>query len=48
MALPAFDYVPPKYTGISYEKCLELRQKHCSTAAFLVYRDPLMIVNGKM
>ena len=47
-AMPAFSYTPPKYTGPSFEKVMEIRNKHLSSAAFLLYKNPIMIVDGKM
>ena len=46
--IPASSFTPPKYTGPSYEKLLEMREKHLSKAAFMLYKKPVMIVNGKM
>jgi alanine-glyoxylate transaminase/(R)-3-amino-2-methylpropionate-pyruvate transaminase len=46
--IPAYDHTPQKYTGPSYEKCMEMRQNHLSPAAFMLYKTPVMIVEGKM
>ena len=46
--IPPFKYKPPKYFGPSYEKCMKMREKHLSPAAFMLYIKPVMIVDGKM
>ena len=46
--MPAFDYTPKPYTGPSREAVLALRQHYVNPAVFTLYRDPLMIVEGKM
>ncbi len=48
LEMPAFDYAPPPYTGPSREKVMAERQQFCNPALFALYRDPLMIVDGKM
>ncbi len=48
LAMPAFDYTPQPYTGPSREEVLALRREYVSPAVFTLYRDPLMIVEGKM
>jgi len=48
MAMPDFDYVPPKYTGPSFEEMTAKREEFVSPACFKFYRAPLMIVDGKM
>ena len=46
--IPASDYVPPKYTGPSYQRVMKMRKDHCSPAAFTLYKEPLLIVEGQM
>lgn len=48
MQIPAFDHVPREYKGESYEKVLKKRQDHISSLAFHFYKNPLMIVEGKL
>lgn len=46
--LPAFDYQPMPYNGPSKADVLKLRQAHLSPAILHYYKDPVMIVEGKM
>ncbi|MHC4991746.1 MAG: aminotransferase class III-fold pyridoxal phosphate-dependent enzyme, partial [Planctomycetota bacterium] len=46
--LPAFDHTPVPYAGPSREEALELRRTYCTPALVTYYREPLMIVEGKM
>jgi alanine-glyoxylate transaminase/(R)-3-amino-2-methylpropionate-pyruvate transaminase len=46
--MPAFDYTPRPYAGPSREEVLTLRNRHVNPAVFTLYREPLMIVEGKM
>jgi alanine-glyoxylate transaminase/(R)-3-amino-2-methylpropionate-pyruvate transaminase len=46
--LPAFDHTPRPYGGPSREEVLALRQRYVNPALFTLYREPLMIVEGKM
>jgi alanine-glyoxylate transaminase/(R)-3-amino-2-methylpropionate-pyruvate transaminase len=48
LAMPAFEYTPRPYTGPSREEVLALRRQHVNPALFTLYREPLMIVEGKM
>ena len=48
LAMPAFSYTPRPYQGPSREEVLKLRQQYVNPALFTLYRDPLMIVEGKM
>jgi alanine-glyoxylate transaminase / (R)-3-amino-2-methylpropionate-pyruvate transaminase len=48
LAMPPFAYTPRPYTGPSREEVLALRRRHVNPAVFTLYRDPLMIVEGKM
>src|SRR5687768_4165879 len=46
--MPAFDYQPRPYTGPSRDDVLAARRRYASPALFTLYRDPLMIVEGRM
>jgi alanine-glyoxylate transaminase / (R)-3-amino-2-methylpropionate-pyruvate transaminase len=46
--MPAFDYVPQPYQGPSRDQILALRRQYVNPAVFTLYREPLMIVEGKM
>jgi alanine-glyoxylate transaminase/(R)-3-amino-2-methylpropionate-pyruvate transaminase len=46
--MPPFDYRPRPYQGPSRKEVLALRQRYVNPAVFTLYRDPLMIVEGKM
>src|ERR671920_272046 len=48
LEMPAFDYTPRPYTGPSRDEVLAARRAHLNPAIFTLYRDPLMIVEGKM
>jgi alanine-glyoxylate transaminase / (R)-3-amino-2-methylpropionate-pyruvate transaminase len=48
LAMPPFAYSPRPYEGPSREEVLALRRRHVNPAVFTLYRDPLMIVEGKM
>jgi alanine-glyoxylate transaminase/(R)-3-amino-2-methylpropionate-pyruvate transaminase len=48
LAMPAFDYVPRPYAGPSRDAVLALRRQHVNPAVFTLYREPFMIVEGKM
>lgn len=46
--LPAFSHKPQPYTGPSIEQVRELRTKYLNPAMFVYYKQPVMIVEGKM
>jgi alanine-glyoxylate transaminase/(R)-3-amino-2-methylpropionate-pyruvate transaminase len=46
--MPPFDYQPAPYRGPGRHEVLALRQAHVSPAIFTLYREPLMIVDGRM
>lgn len=46
--MPPFDYLPRPYQGPSRQEVLALRHRYVNPAVFTLYRDPLMIVEGKM
>lgn len=48
LQIPAFDHVPQKYEGPSYETIDKYRKEHISTSTFLYYRQTPMITEGKM
>nr|XP_014098655.2 alanine--glyoxylate aminotransferase 2, mitochondrial isoform X1 [Bactrocera oleae] len=46
--IPECDYQPQQYTGPSYEKVLEIRQKHITPNIVPHFKKPLLIHNGHM
>jgi len=48
LAMPAFSHAPHPYQGPSREEILALRKRYVNPALFTLYRDPIMIVEGKM
>ncbi len=46
--LPATDHVPRPYQGPSKQEVLALRRQYLTPGLFLYYREPLMVVEGKM
>jgi alanine-glyoxylate transaminase/(R)-3-amino-2-methylpropionate-pyruvate transaminase len=46
--MPAFDYTPRPYTGPGREEVLAARQRYANPALFTLYREPLMLVEGRM
>jgi alanine-glyoxylate transaminase/(R)-3-amino-2-methylpropionate-pyruvate transaminase len=48
VSMPPFEYTPRPYGGPSREEVLALRRQYVNPAVFTLYRDPLMIVEGKM
>jgi alanine-glyoxylate transaminase/(R)-3-amino-2-methylpropionate-pyruvate transaminase len=46
--MPAFDYTPRPYHGPSRADVLAARRAHANPALFTLYREPLMIVEGRM
>lgn len=46
--LPDFDHVPQPYSGLSKEEVLKQRKEHLSPALFHYYKEPIMVVEGKM
>ena len=47
-ALPAFDYKPAPYSGIPYEQVLADRRAHVPHFNVHYYKEPLLMVSGKM
>ena len=46
--MPPFDYAPRPYAGPSRDEILALRQQYVNPAVFTLYRQPIMLVEGKM
>ena len=46
--MPDFEYTPPVYDGPSFEEMREMRAKYLSPAAKVMYKEGLMLVDGKM
>jgi alanine-glyoxylate transaminase / (R)-3-amino-2-methylpropionate-pyruvate transaminase len=48
VAMPPCEHVPQPYTGPSREEVLAMRKQYVNPALFTLYREPLLIVEGKM
>ncbi len=48
LELPAFSHTPAPYTGPSKAEVLALRKQHLTPSLITYYKDPVMIVEGKM
>jgi alanine-glyoxylate transaminase/(R)-3-amino-2-methylpropionate-pyruvate transaminase len=48
LELPLFDHVPAPYDGPSKQEVLALRQQYLTPGLITYYRDPLLIVEGKL
>ena len=46
--LPPFDHTPAPYTGPSPDEVLALRREYLTPALLTMYREPLLVVEGKM
>jgi alanine-glyoxylate transaminase / (R)-3-amino-2-methylpropionate-pyruvate transaminase len=46
--MPAFDYTPRPYSGPTRDEVLVARRQYANPAIFTLYREPLMIVEGRM
>lgn len=46
--LPPFSHNPAKYTGPSKAEVLAMRKEFCTPALVTYYKDPVMMVEGKM
>ncbi|HMP90215.1 MAG TPA: aminotransferase class III-fold pyridoxal phosphate-dependent enzyme [Kiritimatiellia bacterium] len=46
--LPPTNYKPKPYSGLSFDETMKLRKAHLSPGLFLYYKNPIMIVEGKM
>ncbi len=47
-SLPPTSHQPRPYTGLSFDETLALRKAHLSPGLFLYYKNPIMVVEGKM
>ena len=48
LELPIIDHTPAPYDGPSREEVIALRQQYVSPGVITYYKDPLMVVEGKM
>ena len=48
VAMPPFGYTPRPYSGPPKAQVLAARRRHLNPALFTLYREPLMIVEGRM
>lgn len=48
LQLPPFDHAPAPYAGPSKAEVLALRKQHLTPSLLTYYKDPVMIVEGKM
>src|SRR5438445_9882656 len=48
LELPRCDHVPERYSGPSRDEVLVLRRQYLTPGLITYYRDPLLIVEGKM
>ncbi len=48
MTLPPFDHTPTPYTGPTKAEVRALRAQHVNPGIFMFYKEPIMIVEGKM
>ena len=48
LSMPPLEYTPRPYQGPPREEVLALRRRHVNPVVFTLYRDPLMIVEGRM
>ncbi len=46
--MPPCDHKPRPYTGTSRAEVLSMRKQYASPAIFTIYREPIMIVEGRM
>lgn len=46
--MPPLDYTPRPYTGPTREEVLAMRREYVNPTVFTLYKDPIMIVEGKM
>ncbi|MGA1530471.1 MAG: aspartate aminotransferase family protein [Kiritimatiellia bacterium] len=46
--LPPTEFKPIPYTGPSFDEVMAMRKAHLSPGLFLYYKNPIMIVEGKM
>ena len=48
LEMPHTDHRPRPWHGPSREEVLAMRKEHCNPAIFMLYKEPLMIVEGYM
>lgn len=48
VALPAFDHKPASYSGIPFDQVVNDRKSYVPHFNFHYYKDPLLMVEGKM
>src|SRR3954471_24716844 len=48
LSLPVSPHKPRPYTGPSKAETIALRQEYVNPAIFYIYKEPMMIVEGKM
>ena len=48
MQMPPLEYTPRPYTGPSREDVLAMRREYVNPTVFTLYKDPIMIVEGRM
>lgn len=48
LVLPPFDYQPKPYAGPSADEVLRLRKQFLNPGIFLYYKNPIMLVEGRM
>ncbi|CAG2058318.1 unnamed protein product [Timema podura] len=46
--MPPYEYQPLKYEGSSYEKVLNIKERHLFQSVTPYYKKPLLIHDGKM
>jgi alanine-glyoxylate transaminase/(R)-3-amino-2-methylpropionate-pyruvate transaminase len=46
--MPPTSFKPKPYQGLSFDETMALRKAHLSPGLFLYYKNPIMIVEGKM
>lgn len=46
--MPPCDFKPETYTGMSYERTLEVRKKHINPGVLTYYKKPLLVHQGHM
>jgi len=48
LAMPPTAHRPKPYSGPSKAEVLALRKQYCHPSLFLMYREPLMVVEGHL
>ncbi|GAB6021674.1 Alanine--glyoxylate aminotransferase 2, mitochondrial, variant 2 [Chamberlinius hualienensis] len=47
-SMPPCGFTPKKYTGITYDAAMKVRQTNLHPSLFLYYKQPVMLTEGKM